>query len=83
MCFPDDYLNLTEERREDFERNFATYEKKTLELLNGSKPIGNADVCRALEKKPTWGHRYWRAFLRRHSDSIEGERKITWKQLDE
>jgi hypothetical protein len=41
--------------------------------------IMNADVCRALERKSGWGHRYWRCFLAEFGDALEGERKVRWK----
>jgi hypothetical protein len=78
-CFAADYLDLSGRPRKDFQNNFATYAAKALELLKAGKTIGNADVCRAFDKKPTWGHRYWREFLTEYGDALEGERKFKLK----
>jgi hypothetical protein len=78
-CLAADYLDLSGGMRSDFRRNAATYEAKAMELLDGGKAVGNADVCRALGKTNAWGWRYWHAFLEKYGDALEGERKFRWK----
>jgi hypothetical protein len=75
-----DLLDLSGAKRSDFEQNYATFEAKALELLNGGKAIGNADVCRAMSKTNSWGWRYWQRFLEKYEDGLEGRRKFKWKK---
>ena len=62
-----------------FRRQTGDSDEEALELLNAGHAIGNADVCRAFGRKLSWGHRYWRAFLGRYGDALEGVRKVRWK----
>jgi hypothetical protein len=81
MCYASDLLDLSDDGgRADFRQNYAGYEAKAKELLDAGNSIGNADVCRALGRpRPGWGKRYWTRFLERFGDSLEGERKVRWK----
>lgn len=79
MCYAWDLLESRPVARADFEQNSTAFEEKALELLNAGQTIGNADVCRALDRKPGWGKRYWTAFNSKYSDSLEGTRKVRWK----
>jgi hypothetical protein len=72
-------VDLTPVPRKDFQDNYQAYAAKARELLDASKMITNADVCRAMGKKNGWGHRYWRRFLAELGDALEGERKVRWK----
>lgn len=81
-CMATDYLDLApsnEGAQNRYEQAYQAYAAKTKELLDAGKIICNADVCRALERKPTWGHRYWRRFCKENGDAMEGERKKRWK----
>jgi hypothetical protein len=81
MCYADELLDLSATgTRADFRLAYAAYSAKAAELLNEGKAIGNADVCRALGRKPGWGKRYWQQFLREMGDALEGERKVRWKE---
>jgi hypothetical protein len=81
MCFAEDLLDLSGRgTRADFGRNYAAYEDKARELLEGDRPVGNANVCRALGRNPGWGKRYWNRFLEKYGDALEGERKVRWKE---
>ena len=80
MCYAADLLDLSGgRRRADYEENYSAYCQKAQALLDAGQTIGNADVCRELGHKATWGHRYWGAFLRDFGDALEGERKVRWK----
>jgi hypothetical protein len=79
-CLAGDYLDLMTKPRADFQRAYERYVAKVKELLAGGKSAGNADVCRALGHKGTWGHRYWRRFVAENRDGLEGERKVRWKE---
>jgi hypothetical protein len=79
MCLARDYLDLSGGPRADFAKACEEYEAKAQELLNAGRPIGNADVCRALGRKDSWGLRYWHAFLGKYGDALEGSRKVRWK----
>jgi hypothetical protein len=78
-CFAGDFLDLSPSPRADFQVAYAQYEAKARELLNQGRRIGNADVCRALDRKPGWGKRYWSVLLSKYADVLEGERKVKWK----
>jgi|GEM_PF-6661011 len=80
MCYAGDLLDFSATRRAHFEEAYKGYEAKARQLLNEGRLIGNADVCRALDRKPGWGKRYWHQFLRSHKDALEGERKVRWKE---
>lgn len=82
-CFAGDFLDLSARGiRADFEQNYQSYKAKAMEVLNAGGPAGNADVCRALGRKATWGHRYWRRFIGECGDALEGDRKVRWKHDD-
>jgi hypothetical protein len=78
-CFAGDLLDLSASPRADFQLAYERYEAKARELLDHGRLIGNADVCRALDRKPGWGKRYWSALQRKYADVLEGERKVRWK----
>jgi hypothetical protein len=59
--------------------NYGKYEAKARELLDAGRRVGNADVCRALDKKPRDGLRYWQRFTEQYGDALEGVRKLKWK----
>lgn len=79
MCYADDLLDLTAAPQARTEAAYRNYEAKVRELLDAGHKVGNAEVCRALERKPGWGKRYWQLFLRTYRDALEGERKVRWK----
>jgi hypothetical protein len=79
MCYAGELLDLATRSRSDFEENYEGYEGKAVQLLNVGGWVGNADVCRAMGKKPGAGWRYWQAFRERQGDALEGERKVRWK----
>jgi hypothetical protein len=79
-CYAGDLLDLSGVRRSDFEQNYSAFEAKALELLDGGKTIGNADVCRALDKRNSWGWRYWQRFQEKYGDALVGGRKVKWKE---
>jgi len=78
MCYASDCFDLSAYRAH-FDRAYATYKAKAVELLNAGKTIGNADVCRALDQKHPWGWRYWRRFRQEKEDALEGDRKVKWR----
>jgi hypothetical protein len=81
MCFADELLDLSNnKRRADFEAAYGEYEAKARELLDAGKAIRNADVCRAMNKNPGGGKRYWQRFFDEHKDALEGRRKVRWKE---
>jgi hypothetical protein len=79
MCYAADLLDLSGAHRGDFEKAYAAYEAKARELLDEGKRISNADVCRVLGHKNCQGWRYWKEFIKRYGDALEGERKVKWK----
>jgi hypothetical protein len=83
MCYAGDFLDLSPGKRADFEEGFNRYAHKAQELLDAGKVVGNADVCRALGRKPGWGKRYWQEFLARSGDALQGTRKFRWKDREE
>lgn len=80
LCFADDLLDLSPGPRSDFREACDVYEAKARELLDAGLAVGNADVCRALGRKPGWGWRYWQVFRERYADALEGVRKVRWKE---
>jgi hypothetical protein len=70
----------TERRRSHFTSAYERYEAKAFELLRAGARIGNADVCRALGQQSVWGLRYWRELGARHTDVLEGRRKVRLRQ---
>jgi hypothetical protein len=78
-CLANDLLNLSGNRRSDFETAYKKYESEARELLDGGRLIGNADVCRGLNRKPGWGKRYWHQFMETNGDAVVGEKKVRWK----
>jgi hypothetical protein len=80
-CYAGDFLDLTGQQapRSDCAKNYAAYEAKAKELLDAGGRIGNADVCRALGKRPCAGLRYWQRFVELYGDALEGARKFRWK----
>jgi hypothetical protein len=85
MCYAGDLLDLsaTAKPRSDFAANFAAYEEAAVRLLDARTRIGNADVCRELGRKPCAGWRYWKHFMDKYGDALEGERKVRWKYRPE
>jgi hypothetical protein len=85
MCFANDLLDLSADcpdgRADRFQAAYAKYAEKARQLLDArpSTGTGNADVCRALERRAGWGKRYWQKFIRQYGDSLEGARKKRWK----
>jgi hypothetical protein len=79
QCFAADCLDLTDERRADFQKNYTAYEAKAVELLNKGGLISNTDVCKAMDRKPSAGFRYWCAFKEKYRDALTGTRKVRWK----
>jgi hypothetical protein len=79
-CYAGDLLDLSGTKRIDFLQNYSVYEAKAVSLLNSGKAIRNADVCQALDKKNSWGWRYWQRFLEKNEDALEGRRKVKWKE---
>jgi hypothetical protein len=79
-CLADDFLDLSARpSRSDFQRAYEIYAEKASELLHRDLAVGNADICRALNRKPAWGKRYWQEFRDKMGDALEGERKVRWK----
>jgi hypothetical protein len=79
LCLASDFLNLSEGQRARFEEACEVYEAKAKELLDLGMTICNADICRALERKPGWGKRYGRRFFTLNADALEGVKKFRWK----
>lgn len=78
-CLAGEFLDLSPAARADCEKAYRAYEAKARELLDAGGLVGNADVCRAFDRKNTWGHRYWSRFLKEFGDALVGDRKVRWK----
>lgn len=78
MCHANECFDLSKNRAH-FDRAYASYKAKVIELLDAGEWVGNADVCRALHQTNSWGWRYWRQFRQESEDALEGDRKVRWR----
>ena len=79
MCYAGDYLDLAPSNNARSQKAYATYSAKAKELLDAGNRISNIDVCKAIQKPPGWGCRYWRRFFQEWQECLEGVRKVRWK----